>query len=597
MNFQNSINCLSTTLGESNIDTDHLPILLIIGFAIFAGGLGAKLFQKMRIPQVVGYIIIGVILGRSGLQFISDNAIASLNLFNYFALGVIGFMIGGELKLSVFRKFGKQFLTILFAEGLSAFIIVTSLTFLVSFYFMGGEPNGVHKAAALALLLGSISAATAPAATVDVLWEYKTRGPLTTTVFAIVALDDGLGLLLYGIASTIAKTLIGMGGQGGFLDAMGHCAWDIFGALGLGLIAGILLNWVLRYSRDHDKSLVFIIGSLGAIIGTALALKVDTILSAMMLGACLVNFAPRRSEESFKMVEQFSPPIYVLFFVIVGARLSIGDMHGWMWALAIAFVVGRSSGKILGAYLGSRWSKAAEGVRKYLGLCLFSQAGVAIGLAILTSTRFPAEIGNAVVLIVTATTFIVQLIGPPCVKIAVAKAGEVGKNITAEDLMKTYTVSDVMDKKVTTFKPSDTFGSIIQALGDTDANTYPVVDDNHKLLGIITIEDLKNPLGSHGLTNLLVAYDLMKPVVEKAELHLPLQDAVIKMKDLHLEYLPVVSDSKDGSATDMIFKGLVEARKVDRKLSREIIRRQEAVVDQEQASRYRDAINRKKSQA
>ena len=576
------------------IDLDHLPILLIIGFAIFAGGLGAKLFQKMRIPQVVGYIIIGVILGRSGLEFIGEDAIKSLNFFNYFALGVIGFMIGGELKLEVFKKFGKQFMIILFAEGMAAFFAVSILTFFVSWHFMGYEPDGVARAAALALLLGSISAATAPAATVDVLWEYKTRGPLTTTVFAIVALDDGLGLLLYGVASSIAKNLVG-GTGGGLWQSLATSAWDIFGALFLGLIGGVILNWVLRYSRDHDKSLVFILGSLITLIGIALVSKVDTILSAMMLGACLVNFAPRRSEESFKMVERFSPPIYVLFFVIVGARLSIGAMHGWMWALAIAFVLGRSGGKILGAYMGSRWAKAAEGVRKYLGLCLFSQAGVAIGLAILTSTRFAGEIGDHVILIVTATTFIVQIIGPPCVKIAVSKAGEVGKNITREDLMKTYTVADVMEKKVVTFKESDTFGQIIQALGETDSNTYPVISEDKKLLGVITIDDLKNPLGSHGLTNLLVAYDLMKPVTEKTELHTQLSEAMTTMQELHLEYLPVVSDHPEGQPGDMIFKGLLEARKVDRKLSREIIRRQEAVVDQEQASRYRDAINKKKT--
>ena len=573
-------------LAQLNIES--LPILLIIGFALFAGGLGAKLFQRLRIPQVVGYILIGVVLGRSGFGFINDSAIESLRLFNFFALGVIGFMIGGELRFDVFRRHGKQLMIILLSEGVTAFLVVSLAVTLLAWPFMGMLPS-----IALGLVLGAIASATAPAATVDVLWEYKTRGPLTTTVFAIVALDDGLALMLYGVASSIAKTLIGHGREGGLSASLLHTAYELFGAVILGVLAGWLLNRVLRFARDHDKALTFIIGSLGVTIGLALVLEVDLILSTMALGMALINLAPRRSRESFEIIERFAPPIYVLFFVVVGARLSVGQMQHWMWLLAGAFVIGRSGGKILGAYLGARWSRASQGIRKYLGLCLFSQAGVAIGLAILASASFPAEIGNAVILIVTATTFIVQIIGPPCVKIAVTRAGEVGMNITRDDLVKEYRVGDVMNAEVPTLGVGDAFSAVLRRLRESDAPAFPVVDDERRLLGVVTMAELRSALGAGtAFGELLVASDLMGPTNDTVERDLPLQEALTRLEEQDIEYLLVTEPT--GEETPPRLVGLLQRRAVDRRLNREIIRRQESAADREQTDLIRRAIARKK---
>ncbi|MBN1943008.1 MAG: cation:proton antiporter [Phycisphaerae bacterium] len=567
-------------------DLEHLPILLIIGFALFAGGLGARLFQRLRIPQVVGYIVIGLLLGRSGAGLVGVEAIESLRLFNFFALGVIGFMIGGELRLDVFRRYGKQFMIILLSEGLTAFLLVFLLVWPLAWVLTGQWAMSL----ALGLVLGAIASATAPAATVDVLWEYKTRGPLTTAVFAIVALDDGLALMLYGIAGSIAKQLIGSD-TGSLAETMGRTAYELFGAVVLGALAGWLLNLLLRIARDHDKALTFILGALAIVIGLSITAEVDIILAAMALGMTLVNLVPRRSRETFQIVERFAPPIYVLFFVIVGARLSVHEMQTWMWVLAGAYVVGRTGGKMLGAYLGARWGRAGQAVRQYLGLCLFSQAGVAIGLAILASTSFPAEIGNAVIMIVTATTFLVQIVGPPCVKIAVTKAGEVGLNVTREDLIESYTVADVMNAQPECFAEDDTFEAIMLALSNTDATTYPVVDAEKRLLGVITIQHLKAGLGSKGLGSLLVAYDLMEPVIDSAEPTMPLREALTRMSEQDLDFLPVVIPAPaEEPAHPPKLAGLMERRRVERRLTREVIRRQESAADREQSQLIRDAI-------
>ena len=557
------------------LEQHHMPILLIVGSVLFIGGLGARLFQHLRVPQVVGYIVIGVLLGHSGLGYISDETIEKLRLFNFFALGIIGFMIGGELKLDIFKKYGKQLTIILLAEGLAAFFVVTLLVFTIA-WMVSGE---VVPSFALALVLGSISSATAPAATVDVLWEYKTRGPLTTMVFALVALDDGLALLLYGISASIAVSLLDIGStHGGIGTALAHTAYELFGAVILGVAAGYILNLLVRLAKDHDKTLTFIIGTLGMVIGIALITKVDLILAAMGLGMTLVNLAPRRSRESFHIIERFAPPIYVLFFVIVGARLNIGEMSGWLWGLAAAFVLGRSGGKILGAFLGAKWSRASDSIRKYLGLCLFSQAGVAIGLAILAGERLTGEnamiagisIGDIVVLTVTATTFIVQLVGPPCVKLAVTKAGEVGKNVTRQDLIKEYKVADIMDSDCISFDQGTSLPDILATIGSTDAMVYPVLNTDKKLMGIITIQSLKCTLSNSTISDWLVADDLMQPVTDFIEPETNLAEAMSRMEELDINSIFVISDDKT-------FDGMLERHAIQRKISGELLQRQKDV--------------------
>jgi len=280
-------------------ESRHIPILLIIGCAVLGGSIGAQVFQWLRIPQVVGYIAIGLLVGKTGFGLINDSHIQSLMPFNFFALGVIGFMIGGELHISIFRKYGQQFLTILLSEGLGAFLVV-GVAVGGATYWLTGSVAGSFS---LGMVLGAIASATAPAATVDVLWEYKTRGILTTTVLAIVALDDGLALVLYSIASSVAMRLIGTQANS-LASGLLHTLYELGGAALLGAAAGGLLTVLLRRVRDHEKMLAFIIGMLTVVLGVALFVEVDVILAAMALGMTLVNLAPHRSREAFEIVEQ-----------------------------------------------------------------------------------------------------------------------------------------------------------------------------------------------------------------------------------------------------------------------------------------------------
>jgi CBS domain-containing protein len=331
---------------------------------------------------------------------------------------------------------------------------------------------------------------------------------------------------------------------------------------------GYALNTALRRARDHEKTLAFTIGAVTLVVGAAQALEFDLILAAMALGATTRNLAPRRSTNAFEMVRRFSPPIYVLFFVFVGARLDVRGIPPWMWAVAAAYLVGRTAGKMAGANLGARIGRAGESVKKYLGLTLFSQAGVAVGLAIMASVRFPGETGDAIVTIITATTFVVQLIGPPCVKYAIHKAGEAGRDITEEDLMESLKVSEIMQGKAFTFMADTPLPQILLSIAETEAIAYPVVVQDNELIGMISIQGLKQSFAIEGEKHWYLAYDLMEPVPDVVTGDMPIGEAVTKMRELYLDYMPVVESDENRKLI-----GMLELREVSRQIANELIMR------------------------
>ena len=304
----------------SVFNVHHLNTLLLLGVAIFGGTFGGRLFQKIHVPQVVGYIIIGILVGTTGVKIITPDALETFQPFNNFALGLIGFLIGGELKKETIKKYGKQFTAILFLEALGAFFLVGGLVFLASWLVF----HDLKLSLALGMLLGAVSSATAAAGTTDVLWEYKTRGPLTTTLLGIVALDDILALFLFAIVSSISGILVG-GERASLLIEIGNLFYEIGGAILLGFLAGFGLAKLLRNYRDEERILTFSIGGILLVLGLASVLKLDMILSAMVMGVVISNVAPRKSKEVFKMMERLAPPVYVLFFRIRGSQTGSGN--------------------------------------------------------------------------------------------------------------------------------------------------------------------------------------------------------------------------------------------------------------------------------
>lgn len=547
-----------------------MSTLFLVGIVILLGTSVGKVFQKFKIPQVVGYIIVGVLLGESVFGILKQASIEAFTPIINVALGLIGFRIGAELKGEVFRKYGRSIYTILFSEGMFAFVVVTLLvTFITKKFYLG-------------LLLGAIASATAPAATTDVLWEYKTRGPLTSTILAIVALDDGLALIIYGFASVFAKAMMS-GADFTLVQGIGVPLFELSKSCILGGCIGYGLSKLLCYIKDKERMFTFSITAVILTVGLAILFKLDFILSAMVLGAVFVNLSPQVSRNVFDSIEKFSPPIFILFFVLVGARLQAKLFLNISIALlALVYLIGRTSGKMVGAWFGGFVSKAKKNVTKYLGLCLFSQAGVAIGLAMAVYHNFSLlgpegkEVGTLIVNIITATTFVVQMIGPVCVKFAVTKADEVGRNITKNDIIESHTVSDVMEKDISLIKENDTLDTVMKTVKERESYHFPVINNQDKLVGLISLGALRNTFAEEQLNPIVLAKDIAFPVGKVLYEGQPLEEAFEIFDRREIDYLPVVQSQE----TQKVI-GILEYQPLIKEINRKLLERQQGLEKEE----------------
>jgi len=389
--------------------------ILTIGSILLFGFLAAKLLAKVKVPAVTGYILIGIALGVSFLHLIPETMNTKLGWLIQFALIIVAFSIGGELKKSVFKKFGKKIIIIVVFETLFAFFLILFFLLLFKLSF------------AISLLIAALGSATAPAVTVLVLQELKAKGPLSLTLLACVGLDDVLGLTLYAISSSIVHAITG------FEHIL--VIFLIFRVLGsliisisVGIFAGFLLNQIFRMLRFRAEVLT---ASLGVMIFFAglleyklWGMRFSPLLASMAMGFFTSNFS-RHKREIFSSIEGFSYPFYIIYFVLAGARLQVGKLLK-LGFVAIGYLLGRFSGKILGAYLGAAISKSPRVVRRYTGFGLFSQAGIAIGLCLIAAKEFP-QFSSEIVAVALGTTIITELIGPFSTKFAITKAGESGK--------------------------------------------------------------------------------------------------------------------------------------------------------------------------
>ncbi len=393
-------------------------ILIHIGLTLVLAFLGSKVFQRFGIPQVVGFIVAGVVLGNSGLNFIPLKLVDELTIISSIALGLIGFDMGSHLRFTELRRLGRSIAFILLFEAIGTFFLVS-----LGIY-------AITRSVYTALIFGALASATAPAATVDVLAEYDAQGPLTTSLIAVVGLDDALALLLYSVTASLAGSLLS-GQSPGLLELVGLPIFEIGGSLLVGLVMGLILDFILRRLKSHHDAMAISIGFVLLCVALSESLGFSLILTNMILGLVVTNRDPEHTRYIRYTVEQAGPVIYVLFFALVGARFQLTRLPA-MGLLGIAYVVLRSFGKFTGAWLGGRVGGAEPAVRNNLGLGLLSQAGVAMGLAIASADRFSdygesgEELGSLIINVICATTFLVQIIGPICVKFAIQRAGEIG---------------------------------------------------------------------------------------------------------------------------------------------------------------------------
>lgn len=537
--------------------------LLIIGIVILLGTIGGKIFKKINLPSVTGYIIIGLLIGESFNGFLSGSTIDSFRPIISLALGIIGFMIGSEIHLDRFRRYSRSIYTILFMEAFLTFFLVAIVTVLITGKIYIG------------LILGALSSATAPAATYSVLGEYKARGPVTMTTLSIVALDDALALLIYGFASVFARSMI-VHQATSFVKVVAMPLFQILASVAIGALAGYILHRIVSKIKDRDYILPVALGTILLADGISIFVKVDPILACMVLGAVVSNLQSTEHREMFDMIKKFSPPIFILFFVLVGARLNASTlMEKGILFLAIAYILSRSVGKVVGAYIGGKLSKADNTVTKYLGFCLFDQAGVAVGLAIATYHTFgslgeEARLAGLLIMsIITATTFILQLIAPPMIRYGVTKADEVNRNVTEEDIIQMYKVKDTMEEDFFAIRENNNLHQIIDTMKKSDAYIFPVVNMDGDFLGVLSLGEMRDTFYEEQMDNLILAGDIYREADAICYAEQDLSEAMDTFNRKKIGYIPILE--KEGSRK---LVGQLQYRKITRFIAKEVLRRQ-----------------------
>lgn len=383
--------------------------LFYLALILFSGLICGRAVKHIKLPNVTGYLIAGLLLGPHILKLVPTSLIGSLELISEMALAFIAFSIGSEFKLSYLKKVGFTPIVIAILEGLAATFLVTLALVLYGFDIK------------VALLLGAIASATAPAATIMVVKQFNAKGPVTETLLSVVALDDAVALIAFGFSMAIVNSLQNPN-KASLIMAIISPFIEIIGSVMLGFLLGLLYTIPLRYFKKASNRTIITTGFV--FLGSALAemLDLSPLLLCMCMGAMLININISGSE-IMGLVDNVTPPIFLMFFVVSGMELDITSIPK-IGVIGIIYVICRVIGKVAGAYIGAAIMKAPAPVKKYLGYSLVPQAGVAIGLSLIAANTLP-ELGQAIRTVVLCATFIYELTGPTITKLSLEKAGEI----------------------------------------------------------------------------------------------------------------------------------------------------------------------------
>ncbi len=408
-----------------------METLLSLSVALLVGLLLSRLAKLLKLPAVTAYLVTGILigpyllgaLGVPGLGFTSMKQLHGLGIIPDVALGFIAFSIGNEFRLGQLKKTGKQATVI----GIFQAVLTTLLVDVVLICVHLLMPEVLSLPAAI--VLGAVASATAPAATLMVVRQYKAKGPLTDILLPVVALDDAVGLVLFAVSFGVAKAL--NAGHVDVLSVVLEPLLEVVLSVGLGFAMGCIFTFCERFFHSRSKRLsmsvafVFLTTAISMmqfeIFGVHIAFS--SLLSCMMLGTVFCNMCDF-SEELMERMERWTAPLYILFFVISGAELELSVFASLsVVAVGVVYILARSAGKYGGAFLSAKTVKCDDHIVKYLGVTLLPQAGVALGMAIKASTLGPD--GMMVSNITLFAVLIYELVGPMLTKIALTKAGDI----------------------------------------------------------------------------------------------------------------------------------------------------------------------------
>ncbi len=413
-----------------------LTILLSLSIALLAGLFMSRLTKIWNLPAVTGYLVAGILigpyclgaLGVEGIGFISSADVKKYDIISQVALGFIALAMGNEFRVSELKKIGKKAVVIAIFQALTATVCVDVSLFLLHHFWL-------HEKLPLPVILtlGAIGTATAPAATLMVVKQYKAEGPLTKLLLPIVALDDAVGLIVFAVSFGIARALDVPGGKVDMVSIVVNPLIEVVGSLLLGAAIGFLFHLSERFFHSRSKRMsisvafTFLAVALSMLkfqIG-GVTIAFSSLLVCMMLGTVFCNLCDF-SEELMERCDRWTGPLMVLFFVISGAGLELAVFRDWQIVLiGIVFILFRSLGKMEGARVSSKFMKCEPQVQKYLGITLLPQAGVALGMSLVAMNQLDSDAGRLIRSISLFAVLIYELVGPLLTKIALDKAGEI----------------------------------------------------------------------------------------------------------------------------------------------------------------------------
>ena len=408
-----------------------MSTLLSVSIAVLAGLLMTRVFNLWKLPDVTAYLVAGVLIGPyflgsmhiEGLGFVSGQAVSSLSLISEVALGFIAFSIGNEFRLQDLKATGRQAAVIGVFQALTATALVDLA--LLALHFLMPEKLSLAQV----LTLGAIATATAPAATLMVVRQYKAKGPLTSLLLPIVALDDAVGLVVFAVSFGIAKTLVS--NEMDLVSILVNPLVEIVGSLALGAVMGWLLTQLEKLFHSNTNRLnvtiafVFLTVSLSMLefrLGPV-TVGFSSLLVCMMLGTVFCNLCPL-SGDLMGAADKWTSPLFALFFVISGAELELDVFTDWAIVCAgVVYILFRSAGKYLGAYASATWMKCAPEICKYLGITLLPQAGVSLGMC--TTAMQLGEQGNLIRNITLFSVLVYEMVGPLLTRQALTASGDI----------------------------------------------------------------------------------------------------------------------------------------------------------------------------
>lgn len=383
-------------------------IYVLVALILLLGFIFGRLLRKVGLTSVLAYIFASIIIGPV-LNFTTPKQFDAV--VTAITLAFVAYTIGLSFSFGFLKKMGRKIVIILIAE-----VLITSLVVWIFIYLL-------TKDLPLSLILASLAPATAPAGTIAVLRDFRSKGTLTDVCVAIVGLDDAAAIIIYSVGIVSVKTLLE--GKASVASSFIYPAWEIFGAIALGGLIGVVLSYSTKkahLSSDH----IFVICIIAAILSWGLAemINVSTILTCMILGATVINLNVHVGNRSNELLDNIMTPIFILFFAVIGMKVDFSQFVT-IWTVVIMYCFGRSAGKLLGSSIGGILSKSEPKITKYLGFALFDQAGVAVGLALLAAQELSGYgLGGLIITLMATTTALFQLFAPLGIQYAIKKTGE-----------------------------------------------------------------------------------------------------------------------------------------------------------------------------